>query len=382
MTNRLLIRLVVAGALMAAAHGALIGVLPVYLDDHSVAPILVGVIVGSYAIAMAAMRPVAGRMFGRYEPRQLLVVSGVLMSVAFAGYLVIGPNAGLLAPRLVHGAAWGLLSTAAFAWIASTSERSDTGRRMGVYGMGTGIALVLAPAIGLAIYNGTNVRVVLLTGIALSITLVLFVSRMPGAERRVHAVATGDARVASTRIYAVIFLASATTGLLEAFLPALARERGVGARAVVYVCFGVALGAGRVLGGTASDRMGRVRVASGGLIGVAFSFVLMQTVHGTVQMSAVAVVYGLAIGGTMMALTADVSDRAVGEQQSRALGMAALLSDVGLAAGAGGGGALAARSISTVNAGGVALGLAALAVLASEHFNRRTVTDPVLAGGS
>lgn len=364
-------RLLAGGTAIAAAHGVLIGVLPVFLEDEGAPPGVIGVVVGAYAATMALSRPAAGRAFNRVPPARILLLSGILMLVAYVGYGVLPAGLALLGPRLLHGAAWGLFSMTAFAWIARRSDPGETGRRMGIYGMGTGVALVVTPALGLALYETTDFTTVVVVGLVSALLVIVLALRMPQDAFATDGVVDDGPRPWLGRILAVIFLAATTMGLLEAFLPALADERGVGSVAAVYACFGVALGVGRAFGGTASDRLGRLTVGAAGLVSVVLTFVLMQVASGTVAVAAIAVLYGLGVGAAVTAFMADVADRAHGDHQSRALGTATLGSDIGLATGALLGGALASASISLVNLGGGVLGAVAIVLLLSESARRQ-----------
>ena len=330
-------RLVLAAFLVVGAHSLLLGALPIYLARQGAGPLLVGVAVGAYAISAGLLRLLAGSWLDRRSTGPLLRCAALLFATAHLGFAVLPVGWGLLAPRLVQGIAVFLFYTASQAWLVRCGAPEEKGRRLGLFTAVSGLALILMPAVGVAVLDslGAQTLFLLCAGAALLSGLLAVEGRPEPA----------DSAPASMRdllpAFAPLVLAGVTLGSLEAFLPAIAQRQGVSSLPPVYLAFGLALALGRLLGGASSDRLGRQPVALLGSLLMCVAFGLASEVRGALAVSAIALVYGLGVGGLGTASLVGVSDRAGRARQGQALALAAFCLDLGLALGAASSGLLA-----------------------------------------
>ncbi len=373
-------RLFVAGILVAGVHNLILAALPVYLGERGATPSLIGIVVGAYAVAQAAFRLLGSWTVDRFPHRAMLLVGGGLLTAAFLGYAVMPVGWGLLLPRLAHGLGLAVFYTTAYAWISLSTAPERRGGRMGLYGSGTGVALVLMPLTGIAIFERWGPTPLFLLGAAAAaLTLLFTVPSVPVARREVR-----GSLPALGNPLAVIALGFSTLGMLEAFMPSIARERAVDSLIGVYLLFGVGLGVGRAGGGALSDRLGRRPVAVGGL-GLALASLLgLGVARGDLQVASCGLAYGVALGMAAAAIFTHVADRAPADRQGAALGLASLAQDLGVAGGAGVAGVVAEFSLAAVCWLGAALAFLALILTAGrrEPAGRPSETVPGTAGGA
>jgi MFS transporter, DHA1 family, multidrug resistance protein len=126
---------------------ALLPTLAPFAAELGAGPMVLGLVIGAYSAANLPANLVGGALVDRVGRRPVLLVGLVLAATAVASYPLATSPAGLIAIRLLHGAAGGVLVPAVFA-VAGDSARlaGGAGRAMGRAGAVIGAAAVVAPA--------------------------------------------------------------------------------------------------------------------------------------------------------------------------------------------------------------------------------------------
>ncbi|HEX9029853.1 MAG TPA: MFS transporter, partial [Anaerolineales bacterium] len=139
--------------------------LPYYAESFGAAPVLVGLLVASYAAAQLIGAPLLGRLSDRIGRRPVLLLS---VSGTFLGFILLGlaaPLGRLLAglassqsangfiiavlffSRILDGLTGGNL-TVAQAYIVDVTDEANRAKSLGLIGAAFGLGFILGPAAG------------------------------------------------------------------------------------------------------------------------------------------------------------------------------------------------------------------------------------------
>ena len=145
--------------------GLILPLLPYYAENFNATPLIIGLLVASYAAASLLGAPLMGRLSDRYGRRLILLLSVV---GTFIGYLLLGfaqPIGSLLAnlfashavnafiigilflSRTLDGITGGNI-TVAQAYISDVTDETNRSRGLGVIGSAFGLGFIIGPAMG------------------------------------------------------------------------------------------------------------------------------------------------------------------------------------------------------------------------------------------
>jgi MFS family permease len=146
----------------------------------------VGLIIGIFTVAAVAMRPYAGMMLDQLERRKVVLFSMCLFVLATAGYFLVSTLVLLLVLRFIHGAAFGLSTTALGTVAVDLVPAERRGEGLGYFGTFNMLAMVIGPALGLIIIQKLSSGWLFFICFALAVIGLLFTTaiRYPrGSER-------------------------------------------------------------------------------------------------------------------------------------------------------------------------------------------------------
>lgn len=333
-------------------------------------PAMLGLIVGAYSAANLPANVAGGVLVDRLGRRRMTLLGLALAVLAVALYPLAATPGQLLAARLLHGGAGGLLVPAVFALAGDRAETGRTGRTMGRLGALIGAAAVVAPA-GAGILRqlaGTSAVFGVVAGL-LGLGWLMawrWVGDAPSPAPPASAGLPGLLRLtALRRALAATAAMTVAVGVLAAFLPARAEELGaepwfVGALFTIY-----ALAAAAVMLSPVSSRVdrglgGRLIATGLGTLAVALLIVVLATGPGA--MVAAMVVFGLGYGLIFPAATGTASLLSGPLARGRAFGLFNAAFSVGLAVGPPAAGLIAER-VPALDPFVLAAGLCGLATL-------------------
>lgn len=139
--------------------------LPYYAESFGATPVIVGLLVASYAAAQLIGAPLLGRLSDRIGRRPVLLLS---ITGTFLGFILLGLAAplgrllaGLIAPGAVNSFTIGILFfsrildgltggnlTVAQAYIADVTDEENRAKSLGLIGAAFGLGFILGPAAG------------------------------------------------------------------------------------------------------------------------------------------------------------------------------------------------------------------------------------------
>ena len=129
-----------------------------YAKELGASSAFAGIIVGIMSLAAMFLRPVAGNLTDKFSKYRLSFIGGALIFVGVMGY-VLTPSSGLLLLfRLINGTGYVLCTVCMTTWLAFLVPRQHVGEAMGFYGLMNALAMALAPAVSINIYQKIGYR--------------------------------------------------------------------------------------------------------------------------------------------------------------------------------------------------------------------------------
>lgn len=129
-----------------------------YAKNLGASSTFAGVIVGIMSVAAMFLRPVAGNLTDKFSKYRLSFIGGVLILIGVLGYIFTPSSAWLLLFRLINGTGYVLCTVCMTTWLAFLVPREHVGEAMGFYGLMNALAMALAPALSINIYQKIGYR--------------------------------------------------------------------------------------------------------------------------------------------------------------------------------------------------------------------------------
>ena len=124
-----------------------------YAKELGASSAFAGIIVGIMSLAAMFLRPVAGNLTDKFSKYRLLFIGGALIFVGVMGYVLTPSSGWLLLFRLINGTGYVLCTVCMTTWLAFLVPRQHVGEAMGFYGLMNALAMALAPAVSINIYQ-------------------------------------------------------------------------------------------------------------------------------------------------------------------------------------------------------------------------------------
>ncbi|WP_339149129.1 MULTISPECIES: MFS transporter [unclassified Sutcliffiella] len=150
------IMLMVGNLFVFMSFQMLIPTLPPYIKSLGASGLEIGLVTALFSIGAVLSRPFIGYML-EYRARKPLVLIG---AVALLAVTVIYPLSQIvvifLLFRFIHGLAWGWSTTVNGTAAVDVIPRSRLGEGMGYYGLSITIGMIIAPSLGIYLYQVTE----------------------------------------------------------------------------------------------------------------------------------------------------------------------------------------------------------------------------------
>lgn len=143
-----------ANFLLFFAFYLLLPVLPFYLkEEFQSGKSMIGFILSCYAVACLCVRPFSGYMLDTFSRKPFYLLSYFIFTIIFGGYMLTGVMDVFLGLRIVHGAAFGMVSVAGNTLVIDIMPSSRRGEGLGYYGLANNIAMSFGPMTGLFMHT-------------------------------------------------------------------------------------------------------------------------------------------------------------------------------------------------------------------------------------
>lgn len=154
----------------------LIPTLPPYFKKIGASGLEIGLVTTLFSIGAVVIRPYIGYLL-EYRHRKPLVLIG---AVALFGVTFLYPISQvvifLLAFRLIHGIAWGWSTTVNGTAAVDVVPNSRLGEGMGYFGLAGTVGMIIAPSVGIYLYQHFSFDVMIGVSIALSMISIILLA--------------------------------------------------------------------------------------------------------------------------------------------------------------------------------------------------------------
>ena len=314
----------------------LLSVLPDYVDSIGGAKWQVGLIVGGFGILPIFLRPFVGRWSDRGH-RKRLQRAGLVVTVIALALMVFSEDVlSLFVLRIVQGLGVTMFPTAAASLAAEISPPSRRGEGLGYFGMATGVAQMVTPALGVVIAEVWGFDAVFLVAAATAALTLVVIQPVREPPRQQPVVGASTALIPRRAIFPMLIFLSVTFSFSAAatFLPLLGDERGLGNVGLFFLVSGAGAIVSRPIAGRTSDRVGRVPVVVPGLLATWLSMWLLALAGTPPLMWLAGAAAGLGLGAAHTGLLSLAVDRVPADQKGRATAVLQMAWDIGGLSGA------------------------------------------------
>ncbi len=327
-----------ANFLMAFGFYLLMPTLPIYLTQElGLTKGMAGLIMSAYVVAALAMRPFSGFLIDTFPRKTLYVTSFVLFAGLSVTYLGATGAISFLVLRLLHGLAWGVITTSGNTLAIDLVPPERRGEGIGYYGMSMNIAMALGPMTGLLLADHFAYAQVFQAAI-LSHFLGLglaFCLRVPQKPHHRHAVLSLDRFLLIKGVPAGITLLFVTIsyGLVLAFAAMYGKDHRIGHTGLFFVVLAAGILGSRFVTGRFLDRGHCERVGVLGAVLAAASLLLLGLFPVAGCYFAAALTLGFGYGMNFPALQTMIVNQGTHHQRGTANSTYFTAFDLGVGAG-------------------------------------------------
>ena len=155
--NRNYCKVMVANFSLFFAFYVLTPLLPLYLSEHfGATKDVIGLVLSGYTVTALVMRPFSGFLVDSFPRKTVLMVSFVVFSMFFAGYLAASTLLLFTIVRTLHGGPFGALTVANSTVAIDVLPSSRRTEGIGYYGLSNNLAMAIAPTVGIFVYKYTQ----------------------------------------------------------------------------------------------------------------------------------------------------------------------------------------------------------------------------------
>lgn len=333
--------LVIVNTIISSAYGITLPLVPAYAVSMGAALSLAGAITGMFSASALFGRPLASLMGDRFNKKRLMIIFVMLNGVSVILYALAPGILWLLPVRILHGLAFSISGTIAFALSAGFVPQERLGEGIGYLGMTHIVGIALGPNIAIFFVERYSYQFCFaVAGLAifaagLSVSLlrcdITPAKTPPRTAGRTFSLRNLFAVELLPNTFFVAILAVGY-GLINAYLVMLGKERNITNIGLYFIVNALVLVLARPVSGRIIDRKGVVYVVIPGflLVGTAMTFIGQSGILWSILVAAVLAAIGF---GAMPAFQADCMRRLDSSRKTLAASMYFIGMDVGVSTG-------------------------------------------------
>src|SRR5699024_7836675 len=134
---------------------------------------VMGFVGGLMNLCSLVCRALAGNLADRLSKYKVPVIGAAFMTIACIGY-IRAPNAAVVVvSRIINGVGFACCSVCMATWMSNMLPQEKIGSGMGVYGTMNALAMAVAPAIGVSVYQRFGYRTAFCIALAFSVAIMI-----------------------------------------------------------------------------------------------------------------------------------------------------------------------------------------------------------------
>ena len=306
------IKLMVGNLFVFMSFQMLIPTLPPYIKSIGASGMEIGLVTALFSIGAVLSRPFIGFML-EYKIRKPLVLIGALMLLLITFLYPLSQVVIIfLAFRLLHGLAWGWSTTVNGTAAVDVIPNSRLGEGMGYYGLSITIGMIIAPSLGIFLFQVTSFEnLVYVSGALGVISLVLLGTVRYQTPEQVLNTKKEDLKFSylgslvekSGWFPAMLtLLINLGYGTIVTFIVIFGEERGIDQIFLFYLCNAVLASLSRPIAGKWFDQKGPIGLAIL-TISITFSGMwVLSLAHSNMMIAFAGVLFGIGFGSLIPTL--------------------------------------------------------------------------------
>ncbi|MEI2469513.1 MFS transporter [Peribacillus frigoritolerans] len=171
--NKSFLFLFISNFLVFIGFEMMLPILPAYLLSMNASSIQVGLVTSLFTIGAVLIRPFVGYYLMDSQRKSLAICASAALMVITILYPFLNIIWLLLLLRLFHGAAWGVSTTANSTMVVDFIPKTRLGEGIGYFSISTTVGAIVAPSIGILIYDSFSFDILIWSSAVLSLLAVL-----------------------------------------------------------------------------------------------------------------------------------------------------------------------------------------------------------------
>lgn len=119
-----------------------------------------GLIISCFTIATLIVRPFSGFIVDSFPRKPIYILSYIIFTLAFLGYIAAGTITAVIIFRLIHGASYGTLSTSGNTILIDVLPTSRRSEGVGWFGVANTVAMIFGPMTALYLYKYYSINTI------------------------------------------------------------------------------------------------------------------------------------------------------------------------------------------------------------------------------
>lgn len=330
--------LIMANTMLFGGFHFLLPTLPMYAALKGYSGTEIGLITGIFGFSAIFIRLFTDWGVAKFGKKRCLYIGLILSWLATISYMMFTTVNELIIARIIHGFGFGLTTTFSAALVVDIIPAARRGEGIGYFGLGSTVAMALAPAAGVWLFNDFGYEMMFLASAAATCLAIVSarIAASPVAEVPVqhktklwHKLFEKGTGVAA--VLTVFF--GFSYGSVNTFVAMLAKEAGIADAGLFFIVGTICVFISRPFGGRLFDRKGAVWVILPGALLFSLALLTLLNVSALLQLLVAAVLYGFGGGLLLPALMAWLINSVQPHRRSGASATFYNMLDVGTSAG-------------------------------------------------
>ncbi|MBT2704653.1 MFS transporter [Chryseobacterium sp. ISL-80] len=306
------IKLMVGNLFVFMSFQMLIPTLPPYIKSIGANGTEIGLVTALFSIGAVLSRPFIGFMLEYKHRRPLVLIGAVMLLLITFLYPLSQVVVIFLAVRLLHGLAWGWSTTVNGTAAVDVIPNSRLGEGMGYYGLSITIGMIIAPSLGIFLFQVTSFEnLIYISGALGVIALVLLGTVHYHTPEQVVKTSKEDLKFSylgslvekSGWFPAMLtLLINLGYGTIVTFIVIFGEERGIDQIFLFYLCNAILASLSRPVAGKWFDQKGPVGLV---ILTISITFAgmwVLSFAHSNMMIALAGVLFGIGFGSLIPTL--------------------------------------------------------------------------------
>ncbi len=327
------------GHFMFASYTGLVTVVPLYVLHCGGEAWHVGLVVGAFGVIGLVIRPFGGRWIYSLGAKRVAVLGTAIIGVSSILHVLAINVCLIISVRMLQGIGLALAPVATSTIVANLAPRRRRARAMAHMGNSISLAGVYSPLLTDWLFARYGFEASFVYGGAVALLGTATALRLSESRTSIPVPSDTGASVPLIHMGAlfptIVFICyTVTTAPVNAFLPILADERGLGNPGLYFTVFSIVTILFMAASGSAADRLGRAAVIIPGLLLAGAAMFLLAGAVNRAMFLGAAFLNGGGFGLTLPGIQSLTVDRVPARERSSALATLQAAWDLGGSGGA------------------------------------------------